>query len=167
MCPKNDSEKIYLSSTHSVSSSSLKNKNSLEKSIEVRRHSETPGNFTTPTALYIANFKNDEEKKMFNSLQNPKVCKIKALSSSSNKTIDLKSNKSSKSCENIEALEILFEDPKVNNGDVQKNNNKDRSNAENTAGAWKILEEEIGDVNLLIQTYSEKCSIKEKVRFHI
>ena len=42
---------------------------------------------------------------------------------------------------------------------------KDEKNVNPVSGAWEILEEEISDVNLLIETYSEKESVKVKVVF--
>lgn len=132
------------------------------KSAEVRRHSETPGNFIAPaiqSILWGGNCKNREETETKRPSQR---CPLKETLSLRKEMCALKTDKTSHSCENIGTLEVLLEDPKEH-GEVQENLNSPQNNHIHTNGAWKLLEEEIGDVNLLIQTYSEKGSVREKV----
>ena len=74
------------------------------------------------------------------------------------------------SCDNIGTLEVLFEESHDSKSKTRKcANGMDNKYQES---AWKVLEEEISDVNLLIQTYSEKESAQGKVtlapsHFHV
>ena len=151
ICPRNVSVKLQLSSTRPTSSSSLQGLNSPVKTTEIRRHSETPGNCRKDTFSTIEVNKKDKSPA---STHCPPVDPLQA-----------KTHIHSLSCDNIVTMAVSGEESREK--DIVKLDRNGKTNDEKhvdpVSGAWEILEEEISDVNLLIETYSEKEYVKVKV----
>ena len=143
------------------------------KTLKVRRHSETPGNFRTDAITINSVIKDqnkDIDKDSSAKSRSPRFFPSKAPPTLTKGVFGLKSAKTSVSCDNIGTLKVLFEEPKEQNsqernmtGSNKKANETQNIDQNPADGAWKVLEEEIGDVSLLIQTYSEKGSVLGKV----
>ena len=144
------SVKLQLFSTRPTSSSSLQGLNSPVKTTEIRRHSETPGNCRKDTISTIEVNKKDNSPVT----HCPPVADVQP-----------KTHWHSLSCDNIITMAVSGEESTEK--DIIKidrnGKSKDEKNVDPVSGAWEILEEEISDVNLLIETYSEKESVKVKV----
>lgn len=121
---------------------------------EIRRHSESLGNFRADNKnLHIKTQKKDIANQVSENKHSEQLFPLKVKENTKGNT--------SLSCDNIGTLEVLFEDSKSKT--MKSVNGMDNKHQDSAGGAWRVLEEEISDVNLLIQTYSEKESVQGKV----
>jgi hypothetical protein len=151
--PQSLDAKFQLSSNPQTSSLSLKSLNSSMKISEIRRHSESLGNFRADNKNLHIKKKKEIANHVSENKHSEQLFPLKVKENTKGNT--------SLSCDNIGTLEVLFEDSKSKT--MKSVNGMDNKHQDSAGGAWRVLEEEISDVNLLIQTYSEKESVQGKV----
>ena len=167
ICPASVSHKFFLTTTRRKVTSSLVDIHSTEKKQLRRRHSENHGNvksdnFDAIIAIHQTESAKDNHYSKINCEEQEKGDE------------KIKGTRTSLSCSNLGTLGVLLEEAgetkeretKLSPASGVQDEDKKDSKVD-ASGSWKILEEEISDVNLLIETYSENMSAKKKVQKNI